>query len=349
LKRLGFDQDVAVHLAHNYGDKAFDVSRVVGREKGLNKRLAAGYPFIEAEVVYAARHEYALTATDMIANRIRLAFLNSDASYYALPRVIALMGRELGWDTQRKIIEYQHAAHFLSTMNRKGVNPLAFSDPLKLPYTEARLREVFDSVPFGEHEIASLRASFNALDKDEDGHLSRADVLKLVHESHLFSLREAKLDLEKNGAGGPRGTEALNKPTGRFLKQLDLLDKDDSITFEPFLFSVAASFHGLQQQQQQRGEQKQQERQTTAPAPATAPAAPVAPASSGKQEAKQHDKLEKDATPSAAAVPAPVAPSAPAAAAPATGAVTASSEQASQPLGTTASEPKLGTTKKADQ
>ena len=49
------------------------------------------------------------------------------------------MARELGWDTSRKVLEYQHAAKFLSTMNRKGKNPLAHSDPLKLQETENRV------------------------------------------------------------------------------------------------------------------------------------------------------------------------------------------------------------------
>lgn len=73
LNRLGLDKDVSTHLSHSYGDKAFDISHIIAHEnKKLNKRLAMGYPFIEAEVVYAARHEYAFTAVDMIANRIRL-------------------------------------------------------------------------------------------------------------------------------------------------------------------------------------------------------------------------------------------------------------------------------------
>lgn len=251
LHRAGFDEDIAHHLSHSYGDKAFDVSKIVAKEKDLAKRLAPGYSFIEAEVVYAARHEYALTATDMIANRIRLAFLNSDASYHALPRVINLMARELKWDTARKVLEYQHAAHFLTTMNRKGVNPMAFADPLQLARTETRLREVFDTVPFEGDEIAQLREAFNKLDSDEDGHVSRADVLKLVDSSSVFGLHAAAVNLdvvEKNDGtvtGSRIQGEALNKPTARFLRQLDLLDKDDSITWEPFLFSVAASFHSL--------------------------------------------------------------------------------------------------------
>jgi glycerol-3-phosphate dehydrogenase len=251
LHRLGFDHDIASHLSHNYGDKSFDISRIIQREKNLNKRLAAGYPFIEAEIVFAARHEYAFTATDMISNRIRLAFLNSDASYHALPRVIHLMARELGWDTSRKILEYQLASRFLATMNRKGRNPLAHSDPLKLQYTEARLREVFDAVPIREEDIKSLRKEFDQMDKAGNGVLSRSEVMQLITNSSLFGLQDAKLAGRAEGALRSAGEEGLNKPTKRFLEQLDLLDKDDRISFEPFLFSVAASFMSPIQQSRQ--------------------------------------------------------------------------------------------------
>jgi glycerol-3-phosphate dehydrogenase len=36
----------------------------------------AGHPILEAEVVYAARHEFCETANDFLARRSRLAFLD---------------------------------------------------------------------------------------------------------------------------------------------------------------------------------------------------------------------------------------------------------------------------------
>lgn len=242
LYRLGFEKDIAAHLSHSYGDKAFDIMRIIQADRKLDARLTNGYPFIEAEVVYAARHEYAFTAIDVIANRVRLGFLNSDAATNALPRVINLMARELGWDVSRKIFEYQLATQFLQTMNRQGKNPLAHSNPLKMKQTEKRLRQVFDYIPFNEKEITALRKSFKAADKDEDGYLNRAEVLELVNASELFGLHAAKVALDDNVK---LGEEARNKPTAKFLQHLDLVDKDDRISWEPFLFSVAASFHTL--------------------------------------------------------------------------------------------------------
>lgn len=43
------DINVAKHLSHAYGTKAFKVTRIA-EEKGLGQRLVRGHPFLEAEV-----------------------------------------------------------------------------------------------------------------------------------------------------------------------------------------------------------------------------------------------------------------------------------------------------------
>ena len=47
-------------------------------------------PYLDAEVIYAARYEWAVQADDIIARRTRLAFLNKDAAIAAIPRCVAL-------------------------------------------------------------------------------------------------------------------------------------------------------------------------------------------------------------------------------------------------------------------
>lgn len=81
----------------------------------LGKRLAHGYPFLEAEVAYCARHEYCESAVDFIARRSRLAFLDTDAAGRALPRVIEILAAEHKWDNSRKKQELQMAKQFLET------------------------------------------------------------------------------------------------------------------------------------------------------------------------------------------------------------------------------------------
>ena len=71
---------------------------------------------IEAEVRYVVRHEYALTATDVIARRIRLSFLNVQAAAEALPRIIDIMAEELNWSNAHKQEELARTTRFLHSM-----------------------------------------------------------------------------------------------------------------------------------------------------------------------------------------------------------------------------------------
>lgn len=57
---------------------------------------------------------------DVIARRIRLAFLNSQLALECLPRVIEIMSSELGWNEDRKKKEFQDAVTYLKSM---GLSP----------------------------------------------------------------------------------------------------------------------------------------------------------------------------------------------------------------------------------
>jgi glycerol-3-phosphate dehydrogenase len=80
------------------------------------KRISALYPFVDGEIRFAVRHEYAQTAVDVIARRTRLAFLNAQAALEALPTVIDLMGDELNWDKNRKEVEWKDSVKYLASM-----------------------------------------------------------------------------------------------------------------------------------------------------------------------------------------------------------------------------------------
>ncbi|MDR0439520.1 MAG: FAD-dependent oxidoreductase [Candidatus Accumulibacter sp.] len=99
-KDYGVDPDVARHLQNAFGDQAICVARLA--ENGLAARLHPDHPYIEAEVVHAARHEQAERASDVLARRIPLAILDNAAAQAAVPRVVELMAGELGWDGERR-------------------------------------------------------------------------------------------------------------------------------------------------------------------------------------------------------------------------------------------------------
>lgn len=63
----------------------------------IGKKIHPEFPYIDAEIRYGCR-EYAMTSIDMIARRLRLAFLNVQAAQEALPDIINIMAEELGWN-----------------------------------------------------------------------------------------------------------------------------------------------------------------------------------------------------------------------------------------------------------
>ncbi|ORX47136.1 DAO-domain-containing protein [Hesseltinella vesiculosa] len=120
VQEFGMDTEVAQHLGHAYGSRAFNVSSIEDPTSvswpNYGNRLAPNYPYIEAEIRYAVRQEFACTAVDVLARRTRLAFLNAEAALQALPRVIEIMSEELKWNKARQKQEYDSAAQFLVTM-----------------------------------------------------------------------------------------------------------------------------------------------------------------------------------------------------------------------------------------
>jgi len=98
-RTYGLDADVAYHLHHAYGDQAVAVAKLA--ESALGTRLHRQHPYIEAEVVYTVRHEFAERASDVLTRRLPLAMLDEAAAIAVLPRVIELMADELGWSPKR--------------------------------------------------------------------------------------------------------------------------------------------------------------------------------------------------------------------------------------------------------
>jgi glycerol-3-phosphate dehydrogenase len=81
-----------------YGSDAPAIRQLMDDEAGLAKKLDAELPYVEAEVVWAARCEMARTVEDVLARRTRALFLNSPAALRMAPRVAAILAQELGQD-----------------------------------------------------------------------------------------------------------------------------------------------------------------------------------------------------------------------------------------------------------
>ncbi|MGY3088158.1 glycerol-3-phosphate dehydrogenase [Hymenobacter sp. UYAg731] len=85
------------HLAA-YGSDQPALLKLIADTPALSTKLDAQFDFLQAEVVWAARHELARTVEDVLARRVRLLFLDAVAALRAAPTVASLLAEELGHD-----------------------------------------------------------------------------------------------------------------------------------------------------------------------------------------------------------------------------------------------------------
>jgi len=90
--------DQRAHLLENYGSGALDLLALIREDPALSRRLVEGLPVAAVEVVYACRAELAVSLSDCLYLRTRLAVLDAAVADDAAAEVAELMTRELGWD-----------------------------------------------------------------------------------------------------------------------------------------------------------------------------------------------------------------------------------------------------------
>ncbi|XP_073987949.1 glycerophosphate oxidase 1 isoform X1 [Rhodnius prolixus] len=164
VQDFGLECEVAQHLAMAYGDRAFAVARL-GAMTGnrwpvIGKKVHPEFPYIDAEIRYGIK-EYALTAVDMIARRLRLSFLNVQAALEALPVVLDIMAEELKWTDEEKKKQYNAAVEFLQTEMGEQVN---------------RASKVAAPVNLTQEETEIYRNRFHLIDQDNKGYVSVNDI-----------------------------------------------------------------------------------------------------------------------------------------------------------------------------
>ena len=117
IQHFGLETIVAKHLTESYGDRAWAVAALCKNTERRwpvrGERISPLYPFVDGEVRYACRHEYAETVVDVLGRRTRLAFLNAFAALEAAPRIIDVMAGELRWDERRREVEWRDSEFLL--------------------------------------------------------------------------------------------------------------------------------------------------------------------------------------------------------------------------------------------
>ena len=99
-------KDITRHLVFTYGSNFDRLIRLMLDDERLRERLVADLPHVKAEIVYAARNELAITLSDALARRTRLAMLAGEAARTCAPVAAGLMAKELDWneaETSRQV------------------------------------------------------------------------------------------------------------------------------------------------------------------------------------------------------------------------------------------------------
>ena len=88
-----FNIDIATaeHLMASYGGNYRVVLELTRASEELKRTLIVGLPHIEAEAVYAARYEMAVTANDFLSRRTRIDLLAGERSHSCAMRVTRLL------------------------------------------------------------------------------------------------------------------------------------------------------------------------------------------------------------------------------------------------------------------
>uniref|UniRef100_A0A1B6D6V9 Glycerol-3-phosphate dehydrogenase n=1 Tax=Clastoptera arizonana TaxID=38151 RepID=A0A1B6D6V9_9HEMI len=178
IQDFGLESSVAQHLAETYGGKAVEVAKLAtstGRNWPIvGKKLHYQFPYIEAEIRYGVK-EYAVTAVDMIARRLRFAFLNAQVALEVLPRVIDIMAEELQWSQEEKKLQHTKALEFLQTemglmLNKKSRNKM--------------------TILLSKEDIKLHIKRFRSLDKDNKGVISLKELCKGIKDINVYLSEE---------------------------------------------------------------------------------------------------------------------------------------------------------------
>ncbi len=167
--------DIVRHLAQQHGAAMDEVLRAAEEDPALYARLDENAPYIAAEVIYAIRHEMALTLDDVLFRRVGIGAAGKPDDA-VLDRMCTLMAQELEWDEEdtRKQRERAMIRYFPSSRVRAIVNPRSSGSHTaeRWPAIAAKLSErlgPFDTV-FTDGPMAAMRLATAAL-KDGVDHI----------------------------------------------------------------------------------------------------------------------------------------------------------------------------------
>lgn len=273
IQKYGISEEVAEHLVRTYGGRVWEVvekCKPTGKQwPRYGVQLVDGYPYIEAEVRFACQ-EYACTIEDILSRRTRLAFLNSEAAWEALPRVAEIMAEELGWnkatkkeqikcaekylaayggripyedDIALRFLAYEDAMDMFRDIDRDGSG---FIDPQELKEIATRLGN-----PLSDKQ---LKALFRTIDTDKNGKISAEEFVAWIQDEQskndvkkYFHATATKIfeDIDTDGSGFldkeelkavtiRLGEDFTDKEISKIFKAMDK-NKDGKVGLQEFI------------------------------------------------------------------------------------------------------------------
>ena len=246
VQNYGVSEAVAKHLTHAYGSAAFavcELAKPTGRTMStmgvptdggahVGRLVVPDYPYIEAEVLYACRHEMAVTVKDMLTIRMRLAYLNSEAAKQAISRVADLMAKELGWSKRERDRQIKEAESYIGAFG----GPVADKSNATLKAaTFTDLHDIFVSIDTdhsGSIEVKEFKAAATRLGfpfKDDAELQAKLSAISRGNKS----ITEAQFIEWWNGRGSSQG--AMKR-----LQRTISLSAEGEVALDKTLFSDAA-------------------------------------------------------------------------------------------------------------
>jgi glycerol-3-phosphate dehydrogenase len=112
----GLPSDTIPHLIAAYGSRFQEVLELASGRPDLKKRVARRLPVIGAELVFAVRHEMAITLADALIRRTPAGALGYPGDE-SVTRAADIVAAELRWTEDRKRAEIDAVRGFYGTVN----------------------------------------------------------------------------------------------------------------------------------------------------------------------------------------------------------------------------------------
>lgn len=125
LRSLGLGGRTVARLQALYGRRCLDVVAEAQGDPALLAVVHEPTGALAVELLFALRHEFARTLTDVLARRVLLAFEPGHA-LDEVDRLVALVGEECGWDAARReaeVAEYRTWLSHLAVPAPQEVSP----------------------------------------------------------------------------------------------------------------------------------------------------------------------------------------------------------------------------------